>query len=162
MSEFDHLRKLDITNEATAEYALTRISVNGKSPKLILAPATEANKRYHAAVLKRAPKAAKMMKDGAFNIDTLDEYRQEDRDLFAKHVIKGWIDMLSLEGNEINFSEAACQDFLKALPDWIFDDIREFAGNATNFSDVMDVDTLAGNLSTATSGSSNIKSTGTK
>ena len=145
MSDFSYLSDLAVSTDKTVEFSLHQMVVDGETPVLILAPATQANKPYFNALLKRAGKSARQVRAGNINAGMIDEGRDEDRDLFPKHVVKGWKHVPDSQGNDVAFSQDNCRAFLAALPDWLFDDIRSFATNPANFSDILDIETSAGN-----------------
>lgn len=141
MPNFGKLNELTVTANTTAECKLFHITVNGKSPILVVAPATEVNKPYFNEQLRRVSSSVKQVKAGAINASMLEEGRDDDRELYPKFVIKGWRDMLDHEtGEEIKFSRKVCEEFLQALPDHVFDYIREFAANTSSFTGMVDVD----------------------
>ena len=145
MADFSHLQELDVSAETTAEFTLHQITVNGKTPTLIVAPATEANKPYFNALLKRAGKTARQVKAGAVNAGMIEENREEDKELYPKHVIKGWKDVVDATGEDTKFSAKDCEAFVAALPNWLFDEVRNFCGNPASFAEVLDVEVSAKN-----------------
>ena len=154
MSKFGHLKELEVTAESTAEFPMHWITVNGKSPTLILKAATEANKPYFNALLKHSGKSRQQLKAGNVNAGLIEENRDQDRDLYPRFVIQGWLDMIDGDsGKDVKFSQKECGDFLDELPDWLFDNVREFAGSPTNFTDVMDLQVNAGNSQSGSSSS---------
>ena len=141
--DFSHLKQLDVKNK-TASCPLYQLA---GEPVLTVKAATEANKPYFNAVLRRSRRNIKAVQAGAINPAMIAENREEDRELFPAHVITGWTGVLDARGEEVPFSREACAEFLQALPDWIFDEMRNFAGNAANFTDtVIDVGGKAKNL----------------
>ena len=130
MSKFEHLGKLDVKDKNVVDYVIFQIE---SEPVLKLKPATEANKPYFNAVLRGSRKNMRAIRSGSINAIMLEENRAQDRELFPKHVVAGWEKVTDSDGKPVPFSEENCQDFLRALPDWIFDEIRDFAGNAANF-----------------------------
>lgn len=135
MTDFGYLNKIEVRDQ-TAEYIISEIEVNGKSPTLVLTPTTQANQAYFNAVLKSSTKKARRTAGSGIDASILSEGRDEDRTLFAKHVVKGWSNVVDAKtGKPVPFNAAECQAFLEALPDWKFDDIRNFCGNARNFLD---------------------------
>ncbi len=145
MADFSHLNVLEVTQDKTARYTLHQITVNGKTPTLIVAPATEANRPYFNALLKRAGKSAKAIRAGAINAGMVEDNRDEDKDLYPRFIIQGWEDMIDATGKDTAFSKTECVDFLDQLPSWIFDDLRQFCGNPANYTELMDVEISAGN-----------------
>jgi len=145
MADFGHLKQLEVSNENTAEYTIHQIAVNGKTPTLILAPATEANKGYFNNLLKRAGKSARQVKAGMINLGLVEENREEDKELYPEYVIRGWKDVLDVDGSDVKFSKKEAQQFINLLPNWIFDDIRNFAGNPGSFAEILDIEISAKN-----------------
>lgn len=131
MADFTHFEQLRVGG--TAVYKMHEITVGDKVPSLTLKPATEVNKPYYNALLKRAQKTARVVRAGAVNADVLDENRAEDKELYPEHVIVGWADMIDATGTDVKFSKAACKDFIHALPDWIFDNVTLFARDPLNY-----------------------------
>lgn len=144
-TDFSHLKSLDISTGHTVEFTLHQIEIDGRNPVLVVAPATSANKPYYNALLKSVGKSAQQVRSGAVKASAIDEKREEDRALYAKWVVKDWRDITDAKSKELKFSAKVCAEFLDALPDWIFDEVRAFANNPVNFTDVVDLDTTAKN-----------------
>lgn len=143
MVDFGYLAELEVSLERTQEYPLSRIMVGGLVPVLLLAPATDANKPYYQALLHRANKVARMSRTGGVSADVLEESRDEDRGLYPKYVVKGWRNVADASGKLVVFSVPNCEDFLRALPNWVFDDVRTFCGTPANFVDYVNVEVIA-------------------
>lgn len=139
MTDFGHLKKLDVKDK-TARYSIFQIE---GEPALILKPANEANKPYFNAVLKRSRRNVKAIQAGAVNQAMISENRAQDRELFPRFVVVGWEGVTDSKGKEVEFSRDNCSDFLRALPDWIFDEVRNYASNSANFADDFPVDAEA-------------------
>ncbi len=140
MADFSHLEQMEVSTERTARYPLHEITVEGITPTLILKPATEANLPYFNALLKRSRRTGQALRANAINAGMISENRDEDRELYPKYVVVGWEDMIDSKGRRVKFSAGSCKDFLAALPDWLFDNVRNFSGNPVNFVDYdMDV-----------------------
>jgi hypothetical protein len=140
--DFSHLKKLDITDR-TADYLLHQIA--GESV-LVLKPAAEVNKPYFNAVLRKSRKNMRAVRSGVVNQAMIAENREQDRELFPKYVVVGWKNVRDSKGEIVEFNKENCDDFLRALPDWLFDEIRNFAADITNFvGDQPDVEDMAGN-----------------
>lgn len=143
MSKFGALKNLDVNEDKTAEYKMVEITVNGKSPIIITKMATQANKSYFNQLLKMSSTSAhtaNMVKAGKINSAMVDEAREKDKALFPKYVMVDWKDVVDLEtGKEVPFSEEDAAEFIEALPDWVFENFRQFAGNTVNFTDVLDI-----------------------
>ena len=145
MGKFAHVKQSRLTQNSTADLTLYMIDMgDGESPTLTLTPATEINKPYFNAVLKRSGKFARRVQTGKLNINTIRENRDEDRNLYPKFIVKGWSGVIDSDGTTVPFTVADCGDFLGAVDDWVFDEIRAFAGNPENFlqesDDLADVD----------------------
>ena len=138
---FEHLKKLEVKGTAS----FTIYQVEGE-PKLILAPATEANKPYFNALLKRSRKNQRRLQGGSFTAAVIAENRDDDRELYPKHVVKGWEDVVNSEGEPAEFNQENVLAFLGALPNWLFDEVRTFATEASSFvEDVVDAEEVSGN-----------------
>ena len=135
---FNHLKKLKA--EDTAEYDIYQIAGDAK---LIVRP-TVGNTEYRNASLRFASKNKALFK-GAVSSKAVDAHRASDRGLFAKHVVVGWKNIFDDGGDPVEFSPSNCEEFLTMLPDDIFDEIRDFAGNISNFRDELDTEETAGN-----------------
>lgn len=144
MANFSHLEQLNI-KERTVPYTINQIMVNGKSPTLILASATEANPQYFNALLKRVGKSARKARAGTINVEAISENRNDDKELYPSCIVRGWEDTLDADGQEVPFSKEDCAKFLSCLPDWIFDDLRNFAGDPANFAGVLDIEVISKN-----------------
>lgn len=153
MADFSHLKKLDVVATSVAEYVFHQVTVNGKTPVLVVAPATEANKPYFNALLKRSSKTARQVRSGNINTGLIEDNRDEDRDLYPKHIVKEWRDVVDAKGKDTKFSASDCADFLTALPNWVLDDFFAFCRDPANFAELLDVKIKAGNSSSGSSGS---------
>ena len=143
MVDFSHIKALEVAGDRTAE--MTLFQLEGE-PVLVLAPATENNVPLFNAALRRQGQVASMARVGASNVNTIKEGRAEDRELYAKHVVRGWRNVVDTDGEAVPFSKENCLDFLRALPIRMFDDVREFARNPLNFVDELpDTEAVAGN-----------------
>lgn len=144
MADFGQLRALEVTADKTAEYTLHQVQ---GTPTLILAPATESNVPLFNAALKHAGKAANRAKAGAEKtLGTIKEGRTQDRELYSRFVVKGWRDVVDVNGDEVPLTRDNCLDFLTALPDYMFDDVREYSREPSNFVDELpDTEAVAEN-----------------
>ncbi|MFL6864112.1 MAG: hypothetical protein ACJ8DZ_14045 [Allosphingosinicella sp.] len=144
MTDYSHFAALDVTAETTREYTFDMIP---GEPSIILAPAHDSNEaflnerlrmqleRAEATVAaprgKKAPKATpESLRKG------IEEDRDFDRKLIANTCARGWgVPPKDKNGKSPEFSPAECYDFLNALPDWMFDPLRNYAANIYNFID---------------------------
>jgi hypothetical protein len=138
MSKFSHLTKLDVRKDM--ETRITLYQITGE-PILILSPATEANKPYYNQVLKQQRNAATMIRiKGSITPEQVAKSRDEDKQLYPKHIVKGWENVLDDKGKKVSYSTEACEEFLEALPNYIFDEIRNHAQLPSNFFDEIDIE----------------------
>lgn len=101
------------------------------NPTLHVLPAGEVNRPYFQALLKLVSQSPTKLT--ALTTARISEERNQDRQLFAKHVIQGWEGVRDTEGNLVPFSYDNCLEFLRALPDNYFDEIRNYAKDLTRF-----------------------------
>lgn len=145
MADFSHLKAFEVQAK-TSRYEMRQITINDHTPVLIVEPATEANKPFFNALLKESGKATNAMRRGKMKPQTLTESRDRDRIHYSKYIVKGWEYVLDGETGE----DAPCTPenvlaFLKNLPDWLFDDLRMYCTDPSNFADQLDVEVLAKN-----------------
>ena len=151
MTKFKQFKALEITSEVTAEYTIYDIeNQDGSSPILILSPAGEVNKEYFNALLRRSRRNMPQIQAQKFNTELIESNRANDRELYARYIVRGWKKVQDEKGRDVIFNEENCLGFLKALPHWIFDDARNFATKVRNFTevDIPDVEETAGNSQT--------------
>lgn len=143
MSDFKYLKRLEVQDK-TARFEIHNIP---GEPVLIMKPATEANKPYFNAVLRKSRRNVRAMQSGALNAAMITENRTQDRELYSRFVIVGWENVVDADGELAEFTRDNCQGFIDALPDWLFDKIRNFAGDSANFTDDVpaDIETLVKN-----------------
>ena len=140
MSKFGYLQQYAVKPGKTVDYTLHQV-VGG--PTLKLAHAGETNKPYFNDAIRRNKKNKGALKLSAV---ALKKQRDEDREVFAKFVVKGWTGVLDVEGQEVPFSPEEAYEYLCALPDELFDEVRLFAREYDNFVDeVVSPEDLAGN-----------------
>lgn len=133
MPKFGHLRRYDTaTREAT--YTLP---FKGPPQTLRMRCAGQSNKPYIDAVARATAKSgsARVVAQGRIDSNWVDQNRKQDRELFPKHVIVGWDGIRDESGAIVPFSVEACRELLDAVPDWIMDDLRNFAAAPGNFLD---------------------------
>lgn len=143
MSKFEHLKKLSPSADKEVPYPLVQIE---GEPVLIMVQATEANKKYYNALLKKNSMSIRRLRSQRFNAGMLAENRNTDRDLFPKFIIKNWEKVVDADGVDVPFTVEDARDFILALPDHIFDDVRNFASDPVNFVDEpLDEEATSGN-----------------
>lgn len=141
--DFSYLKKVDVKEETTVEYSMNQLPME-PVPVLIMKPATEANKAYFNAVLRNSGNKVSSLRTGKITVKMSTEAREEDRGLYPKHIIVGWKNVPDINGEMADFTEENCAKFVAALPDWVFDDIRNYATKPANFVDtVIDIQAKA-------------------
>ncbi len=129
-ADFSHLNKLSIKSAATTTYEI--VEVDG-APILTGVFAGETNKPFYNALLKRSARNARRFKANKMTSKELQDNRNHDRELYPEYVITGWSGVVDNHGNEAEFTKENCALFVSALPDWIFDDVRNFFANPESF-----------------------------
>ncbi len=139
-TDFSHLDQLQVTKENTAEYEMYEIDT---APVLIVRCIAD-NNEYQSAIrgkreeiTRKLRKERKVKRARARVSDRIFELlRGPDRATYPGTVVIGWKTNKDANGKEVKYSDEACTDFLKALPDWLFDGVRIFCLDANNFTDV--------------------------
>lgn len=135
MVDFSNLNKYDVTNEHVARLTLYSITLaNGVSPTLIGRPCGQVNKAYFNALMRSSAKRA-LQSASRQNLAATEAHRRVDRVLYPRHVLTGWEDMVDANGDLVSFSEENCTDFIRHLPDHIFDEVRAFFLDLGNFTE---------------------------
>ena len=119
-----------LKNITTAKMALEQIE---GAPVLEMRPATEDNREYFNAAFQSSKKRARKAKAQGLDVEAFKSLRDQDRLLFSKYVIVGWEKVVDFGGTPVVFTEEDCREFLKALPTWLFDEVRAFANEPLNF-----------------------------
>lgn len=130
MSQFSHLKAMEVKSGSTAEFKMHALE---GAPILVVRPAMESNKAYFNASLKASRSNMRSIRNGNVTAGLLDETRENDRELYALHIVSGWSAVLDNGGKPVEFSREVAGDFLAALPNWLFDELREFCGTPSNF-----------------------------
>lgn len=141
MTDFTHLKP---QRKDTAEYPFYEIQ---GEPTLIVKHAGESNKPYFNEKLRQAEKLRQ--RRAKVSVELIRDNRERDRELFPKYVVIGWKNVVDAAGNPVMFSKDDCEAFLRALDDEMFDALREYCLDASNFREVLDGATTAGNSQTA-------------
>ena len=140
MSDFSYLDKFDVKHDQTVTYKIQEIELNYKTPELYVLPATQKNAPYFNSVLKAGKPYERQVKSGSMTTELMSISRDIDRELYAVHVIKGWNNIFDKQGQPVEFTQDACKEFLKALPDWIFDNLTIFCKNPNSFVGAANID----------------------
>lgn len=133
MTDFSHLAEVEQKGDIAVPYKLDQI---GGAPTIWFKPGTDANKVFMNESLRRANARARVSRRGRrLTADTVASARQEDREVIAKCCATRW-DVKDAKDRPVVFSEANCLEFFQALPDWLFDEIRGWVTDPSNFIDV--------------------------
>lgn len=108
------------------------------SPTVHTRPATSANSRYNNARLKALGKrtGGGRKKLRTISAATVEAARREDADLLARFCVTGWDPApVDASGADVPFSAENAKEFFLAIPDWMFDDFRNWVAEPLNFVD---------------------------
>lgn len=148
MSDFSHLKKLRVKDDATAEFVFYLIEGN---PTLVVSHAGSTNRKFVNGVMKQSKTAirkARKSKGKSAGYDLLQEVRTSEANSYSNYVVRGWTGVVDTDGKEIEFSVGECEEFLRAIPLEMFDDLRDFCREIDNFrediEEEMDPDELEG------------------
>lgn len=145
MVDFANIRAYTPTNDAKP-YLIPEIETPGDLGFITLycRSATEANSDYHNEWLRRVAERQKQpSRKTQVDGDLLRESRDEDRELIALKCLTGWENVVDAKGQAVEFSPENAHDFLKALPDWLFDRFRTWIMNPRSFVNVTPADGTA-------------------
>ena len=141
MSQFSQFEKLEVKAQATAKYVMYQVSTKGKNPVLFVAAAGESNPEYFNELLARTKRFTnRIQTGGVITAEGLHDNRQENRNLYPRYIVKGWKNVFDAQDNPVEFNEENCVDFIKALPDWLFDELCAFCQQPQNFAGAHNVD----------------------
>lgn len=138
MSKFGNLKQYEIDPTKSVKYSITDIEMGGKTPYLMVKPATQTNKPYTKAQLKSSNQRIQRQAAKGISLEGLEANREDDKAHYPKFIITGWGNVFDDEGNDVPFTVENCAEFLEALPDWVFDGVRAFCSVPTNFADEAD------------------------
>ena len=132
--------------------AVFRMPWIGDGVELDVRPAMEFNSAYMARQIElpgRRDRIMRIARTGDVNKADEAADREDDRLSFGGTVVVGWRGVNDRHGEPAEFSPEACDAFLRALPDWIFDRLRLFAKVERSFCGgaaiVANPEALAGN-----------------
>jgi hypothetical protein len=131
---FNQLKQFEVEPDKSVKYSLTEIQMNGQTPFLMVKPATEANKPFARAQLLRSNKRVANRGGRGVSLETIENTRDDDKELYPRFVITGWGNVFDDTGKEVPFSLKSCEEFLAALPNWVFDNLRQHCTTPTNFA----------------------------
>ena len=129
MADFSQIKRQEAIMP-TARH--TFYEINGE-PWVDVKPATERNKPFFNSLLRRQRRGRRIIRAGSLTVDMIKRTRDEDRDIYSKHIVTGWGNVVDVDGETVEFSPDNCRDFLYAISDEIFDLLRDFAGDSQTF-----------------------------
>lgn len=146
MVRFKGMDRVDVSDR-TARFHFGEIPGN---PWLEVRTATQSNPGYFNAMLRRDAEIAESngsttirvgrtrgrRPDSDMSVEELEKVRESDRKLYARHVVVGmggWKDEET--DKEVPYARDVVEDLLSQLTDNLFDQLRAFCNNDTNFMD---------------------------
>lgn len=134
MVDFSNLAALHVRGDSVRRYTFPfALKENSDNLYMDCLPATEANKPFFNASLRRAKGAARALKGKQLSPELVQQIRADDAKLFAEHVIVGWGNAFDASGAPLTLSPQLCEEFLTKLPPDYFDGLREFCTDADVF-----------------------------
>jgi hypothetical protein len=132
MADFSNYSEL--REDGTATKSFTFEELQG-SPTIHSRPATSANSRYNNARLKALGKrTGGGRKKLRVSASTVEAARREDADMLSKFCVTGWYPApVDASGEVVPFSADNCKEFFLAIPDWMFDEYRNWVADPLNF-----------------------------
>lgn len=131
MANFSQLKKVQVTSDSVAPFELHELAPDAV---LTLRCSNEANSGYMNGLL-RLTGQSKGGRRQKVKVDakTMDAMRGHDKELYPDHVIVGWKNVVDVKGVAIEYSPEEGGSLLEQLPDYLFDEIRAFANDPSNF-----------------------------
>lgn len=124
--DFAHLQ----IEQSTARYQLHLVAPGAY---LEMRPAMESNRGYRDGMLALAARRPRRIVVNDVTDEDMRQDREDDLELFPRHVIVGWGGILDKSGAPVPFNAENARALLRALPRWMVDRIRVFAKIAENF-----------------------------
>lgn len=136
MTDFSQLKNLNANSGAT--YDLDLVDITG-CPSITL-KFVETTIQYRNIIVSKGRKLERMIssKNPDVRKKAMDDLRDLDREVYPGLIVIGWNGIKDSGGKEVPFTKSNCTDFLKALPNWLFDLIRAEAGDRRNFIQMED------------------------
>ena len=137
MSGFNNIAKLQVESTVTKELVLGDITTPEDSGPVTLIGvfAGKSNRPFTNAVIRKNAMRLKSRRGKQVNFDTMVEARKDDEEIFAKHIITDWKNVFHDNGKKAPFNSENLAKLLTALPDDLFDEVREFFTNPETFRD---------------------------
>lgn len=146
--DFSHLDKLVASTDKIIEYELFEI-VGGPLLSLCCAQDNEEylNKiRARRSQIERQVREMQAKQKKSRRLRPTDIIRElmrpVDTECYPGTIVKNWDkNVVDATGKKVPYTDENCAEFLKRLPNHIFDPLREFVSDPNNFIDLADVPT---------------------
>src|SRR5262245_45061210 len=133
--QFGNLAGQEVSPDTTAVYTFYELP---GEPWLRVKPAGDLNRAYFGAVLAASAKNRKRLMKGKIDAEMLEQNRQLDRKLYPIHVAGGewggWVD--DKTGQDVPYSAEGFKELCAQLPADLFDELRAFCNEPSNFRSV--------------------------
>ena len=143
MTKFNYLAKAQVKPDLVKPYELTDLEINGVTPILYVCTSTDANTplfKHRLADAQNKPARRKSKKVTKADIQKI---REEDIDLYARFVVTDWENVIDDSGKKVPFDVDSCRDYLLSLPSYIVDPMRDYCSDALNWTETLDVESVA-------------------
>lgn len=134
MVDFSHVTKALDTSSKTVRFEFDMLH---DVPVAIVRPATQSNSEYFSRAMQIGSDITKSLKRGkGISRETMKKLRERDYELFPRHVIVSWENPpTDASGAPVEMTPENTEQFLRALPEYVFEELRNFVGNEYNFLD---------------------------
>lgn len=131
MANFSQLQAHQVTGNNVKPFELPEVAPDAV---LKLRSANEGNSGYMNGLLRLTgqSKGARRQK-AKIDAKAMEDMRCHDKELYPHHVIVGWENVVDAKGKEVKFSAEEVISLLDQLPGYVFDEIRAFANDPSNF-----------------------------
>lgn len=134
------------------DFKLPLVGDDGKPSFLIIAPATEDNPEYYKEIIElSSTRTFRDLATGDITEDKEKAGRDKDKQLYAKHVVKGWRNIQDTDGNDVPFSYENVLELLNVIDlqvsKGVFTQLRMVASRYENFlsKDALDTEEMVKN-----------------
>lgn len=132
--DFNWLDDQEVVDGASIELEMDWITMpNGEFPVLIGRHAGEDNPEFMAELIKQANAASKKKREG-IDAKDLQDGKAKERQRYAKHVIKGWRNVVNSSGKPSEFNYENCLAFLSKLSRKNFNLVADFFADESRFT----------------------------
>ena len=95
--------------------------------------ANDNNPAYYNGLLRYQRRFSRR-RGRTITVQDVAENREQDRLLYARHVVVKWGNVRDAAGEDVALDEEACREFLQAIPNMDMDELRDFAANPHSFA----------------------------